>query len=219
LGLDVGLFWRYREFIAHGLGTTIVLALIAQALAFGLAVPVAVARLSPRNPLRPVAGAYVEFVRGTPVLVQLFWIYFCVPIFTGLQWSPLAGAVVALALNVGAYDAEVIRAGILSVAPGQVQAARALGMSSFAAFRLVVLPQAFRYGLPPLLNNFIGLLLVSSIAATIGVGDLTYVADKLNVATFQSVVVFTGIGAIYLMLSVASSAGIRRLEHSYAQRD
>jgi len=219
LAPDLGLFWKFRVFILEGMWTTMTLSVIAQALAFGFAVPVAVARLSRRSPLRHIAGAYVEFIRGTPVLVQLFWIYFCIPIFTGFQWSPFAGAVAALALNVAAYDAEVVRAGILSVPQGQVQAARALGMSSFTCFRLVVLPQAIRYGLPPLLNNFIGLLLVSAIASTIGVADLTYVADKLNVATFQSVVVFTGIGAVYLIISIASSLSVRRLEHLYTRRD
>lgn len=216
---DIGLFWKYRLFILEGMWTTIVLSVVAQSLAFAIAVPVAVARLSARFPLRQLANAYVEFIRGTPVLVQLFWIYFCIPIFTGFEWSPFVGAVVALALNVAAYDAEAIRAGILSVARGQIHAARGLGMSSFTCFRLVVLPQAVRYGLPPLLNNFIGLVLVSALASTIGVAELTYVANKLNAATFQSVVIFTGVGVMYLIISVASSVGVRRFEHSYARRD
>jgi polar amino acid transport system permease protein len=126
---------------------------------------------------------------------------------------------VALGLNVGAYDAEVFRAGIQSVHAGQVLAARALGMSSFVTFKDVVLPQATRNVLPALLNNFIGLLLLSSIASTIGVPELTYVGGKLNTATFQTVVVFSGVALFYLGISVLSSFSVRTLERVYARRD
>ncbi len=219
MGFDIGLFWKYRAFVSAGLATTIGLALASQALALAIAVPTAVARMSRARLLRGLSGAYVEIVRGTPFLTQLFWIFYCVPIFLGFGWSPLTGAVFALALNVGAYDAEVFRAGIESVHAGQWQAARALGMSWSRTFVSVILPQATRYVLPALLNNFIGLLLISSIASTIGVQDLTYVAGKLNVATFQSILVFTGVGAIYLALTVITSVGVRRLEQAQAERE
>jgi polar amino acid transport system permease protein len=214
-----GVLWEYRIFLLQGLANTALLALAAQALALALAVPTAVARLQGRGAWRRVAGAYVEFVRGTPALAQLFWIFYCIPIFTGLEWSPLVGAIVALGVNVGAYDAEALRAGIQSVHFGQVQAARALGMSAWTTFWAVVLPQATRYVLPALLNNFIGLLLYTSIASTIGVHELTYAGGKLNTATFQSVVVFTGVAGLYLFMAVAASAGVRRLERAQARRD
>lgn len=211
--------WEYRLFLLQGMANTALLALAAQALALVLAVPTAVARLHGGPVSRKIAGAYVEFVRGTPALVQLFWIFYCIPIFIGLDWSPLVGAIVALGLNVGAYDAEAFRAGIQNVHFGQVQAARALGLSAWSTFWAVVLPQATRYVLPPLLNNFIGLLLYTSIASTIGVHELTYAGGKLNTATFQSVVVFTGVGALYLVLSLIASTGVRRLERVQARRD
>lgn len=211
--------WEYRLFLLQGMANTALLALAAQALALALAVPTAVARLHGGTVSRKIAGAYVEFVRGTPALVQLFWIFYCIPIFIGLDWSPLVGAIVALGLNVGAYDAEAFRAGIQNVHFGQVQAARALGLSAWSTFWAVVLPQATRYVLPPLLNNFIGLLLYTSIASTIGVHELTYAGGKLNTATFQSVVVFTGVGALYLVLSLIASTGVRRLERVQARRD
>ena len=211
--------WEYRLFLLQGMVNTALLALAAQALALALAVPTAVARLRGGAVSRRLAGAYVEFVRGTPALVQLFWIFYCIPIFTGLDWSPLLGAIIALGLNVGAYDAEALRAGIQSVHFGQVQAARALGLSSWSTFWMIVLPQATRYVLPALLNNFIGLLLYTSIASTIGVHELTYAGGKLNTATFQSVVIFSGVAALYLVLSVGASAGVRRLERVQARRD
>lgn len=211
--------WEYRLFLLQGMANTALLALAAQALALVLAVPTAVARLHGGTVSRKIAGAYVEFVRGTPALVQLFWIFYCIPIFIGLDWSPLVGAIVALGLNVGAYDAEAFRAGIQNVHFGQVQAARALGLSAWSTFWAVVLPQATRYVLPPLLNNFIGLLLYTSIASTIGVHELTYAGGKLNTATFQSVVVFTGVAALYLVLSLIASTGVRRLERVQARRD
>jgi His/Glu/Gln/Arg/opine family amino acid ABC transporter permease subunit len=216
---SIGLLWEYRVAILRGLGETLVLTLAAQALALVLAVPTAVARMSSRPWLKRASGAYVEFTRGTPALVQIFWIYYCIPIFLGWQWSPLVGAVVALGLNVGAYDAETFRAGIQSVHRSQTLAARALGMSSFTAFWEIVLPQATRYVLPSLLNNFIGLLLFTSIASTIGVQELTRVAGMLNAATYKGVVVFTGIAIVYLCSSLCASLGTRRLEYSYARRD
>ena len=211
--------WEYRLFLLQGMANTALLALAAQTLALMIAVPTAVARLHGGPVSRKIAGGYVEFVRGTPALVQLFWIFYCIPIFIGFDWSPLVGAIVALGLNLGAYDAEAFRAGIQSVHFGQVQAARALGLSAWSTFWAVVLPQATRYVLPPLLNNFIGLLLYTSIASTIGVHELTYAGGKLNTATFQSVVVFTGVGALYLVLSLIASTGVRRLERVQAQRD
>lgn len=214
-----GVLWEYRVFLLQGLLTTALLAGAAQALALAVAVPTAVARLRGRGPWRRLAGAYIEFVRGTPALVQLFWIFYCIPIFLGLEWSPMVGAIVALGLNVGAYDAEAFRAGIQSVHFGQVQAARALGMSAWATFWAVVLPQATRYVLPVLLNNFIGLLLYTSIASTIGVHELTYAGGKLNTATFQSVVVFTGVAGLYLAMSVLASLGVQRVERAQARRD
>lgn len=219
LASSLGLFWDVRVAILRGLGETLLLTLAAQGLALILAVPTAVARMSNHRWLTRASGAYVEFTRGTPALVQVFWIYYCVPIFTGFQWSPLAGAIVALGLNVGAYDAETFRAGIQSVHRGQTLAARALGMSGFTTFREIVLPQATRYVLPSLLNNFIGLLLFTSIASTIGVQELTRVAGMLNAATYKGVVVFSGIAMIYLCSSLLTSFGVRRLEFFYARRD
>jgi His/Glu/Gln/Arg/opine family amino acid ABC transporter permease subunit len=219
LEFNPGVLWEYRLFLLKGLGVTIALAVVAQVLALALAIPTALARLSRRGIIRRVAGAYVEMIRGTPALAQVFWIFYCIPIFAGLQWSPLVGAVVALGLNVGAYDAEVFRAGILSVHQGQMQAARALGLSPLVVFWEVVLPQATRYVLPSLLNNFIGLLLLTSIASTIGLAELTYVGGKLNTATFQTVVIFTGIALVYFGVSLFSSVGVRRLERVYAKRD
>jgi His/Glu/Gln/Arg/opine family amino acid ABC transporter permease subunit len=219
LASSLALFWDVRVALLRGLGETLLLTLAAQALALVLAIPTAVARMSDRPYLKRTSGAYVEFTRGTPALVQVFWIYYCVPIFTGIQWSPLVGAIVALGLNVGAYDAESFRAGIQSVHRGQTLAARALGMSRFTAFWEIVLPQATRYVLPSLLNNFIGLLLFTSIASTIGVQELTRVAGMLNAATYKGVAVFSGIAIIYLCSSLFASLGVRRLEYFYAKRD
>jgi len=214
-----GVLWEYRVFLLQGMANTAWLAIVAQALALVVAVPTAVARLRGGAVIRRLAGGYVEFVRGTPALTQLFWIFYCIPIFTGLDWSPLWGAIVALGLNLGAYDAEAFRAGIQSVHFGQVQAARALGLSAWSTFWAVVLPQATRFVLPALLNNFIGLLLYTSIASTIGVHELTYAGGKLNTATFQSVVVFSGVAGLYLVLSLIASASVRRLERVQARRD
>jgi His/Glu/Gln/Arg/opine family amino acid ABC transporter permease subunit len=207
---------QYKQFILKGLINTMILTLVAQFITLGIAIPVAVARMSSNKILRFLSGVYIEFVRGTPTLVQLFWIFFCVPIFFGLDWSPMFGAIIAFSINVGAYDAEVFRAGIRSVHPGQIIASKALGLSSSQTFLNVTLPQATRYVLPALLNNFIGLLLFSSMASTIGVEELTYVAGRLNGFTYQSVAVFTGIGAIYLVVALIISRLAQMIETRYA---
>lgn len=217
--MDFSILLQYKQFILKGLVNTMVLTLVAQLISLGIAIPTALARMSGNKILKFLSSAYIEFVRGTPAMIQVFWIFFCVPIFFGIDWSPMFGAIVVFSVNVGAYDAEVFRAGIRSVHPGQISASRALGMSSAQTFCNVTLPQATRYVLPALLNNFIGLLLFSSIASTINVEELTWVAGRLNGFTYQSVAVFTGIGAVYLVIALIISRLGQMVETRYAIRE
>ena len=143
-------------------------------------------RRSRRSAGRPTL--YVWAVRGTPLLVQVLFVYFALPrIVPGLQLSDFGSAAVALAVNVGAYNAEAIRAGIIAIPKGQTEAARSLGLSPLQTFRDVVFPQAFKIALPPLVNNVVALLKDSSLAYVIGVVELSNVGNRLQAATFEPV--------------------------------
>ena len=182
---------------------------MALSLVFGLIV--ALARLARLRAVRVAATFYVEVVRGTPCMLQLFYIYFVLPAF-GINIPPFAAGVVALTLNYSAYLSEVYRAGIQAVARGQVEAALALGMSRGLMMRLVILPQAIRIVVPPLGNYFISLFKDTALASTITVKELIFSGQIIAATNFQYFTIFTIAGAIYLALSYPGSLGVQYLE-------
>lgn len=190
-----------REF---GLGTrtTVWLTLASGVAGVVIGVVAAVAKLSPFRPLRWPAELYIWVVRGTPLLVQVLFVFLALPmILPWLQLSDFNSAAVALGVNVGAYNAEAIRAGILAVPRGQTEAARSLGLSPTQTFLDVIFPQAFKISLPPLVNNVVALLKDSSLAYVIGVVELSNVGNRVQAATFQPVPVFMATASIYLVLT------------------
>jgi polar amino acid transport system permease protein len=190
-----------QEF-AEGTRVTVLLTLVSGVLGIGIGLLVAVAKLAPFAPLRWAAEAYIWVVRGTPLLVQVLFVFLALPmIVPWLQLSDFASAAAALAVNVGAYNAEAIRAGILAVPKGQTEAARSLGLSPAQTFVHVVAPQSFKIALPPLVNNIVALLKDSSLAYVIGVVELSNVGNRVQAATFQPVPVFMATACIYLMLT------------------
>jgi polar amino acid transport system permease protein len=187
---------------AKGTRVTVWLTLVAGLSGIAIGVLTAVAKLAPFPPIRWAADLYVWVVRGTPLLSQVLFVYFALPVIVpGLQLSDFNSAAVALALNVGAYNAEAIRAGILAVPKGQTEAARSLGLSPLQTFRDVIFPQAFKIALPPLVNNVVALLKDSSLAYSIGVVELLNVGNRLQAATFEPVPTLATTGAIYLVLT------------------
>jgi polar amino acid transport system permease protein len=183
------------------------------ALAFVLAVVVALARDSGARVLRFVGACYVEVIRNTPVLLQIFIVYFAFPSL-GIRLSAVAAGTIALGVNVGAYLTEVLRAGFSSVGRGQLEAAQILGLSRFSVFLYVVAPQALRNVYPALVNNLIQVLLGTSLLSTIAVPEITGVATVINARTLLFVQVF-GIAVVaYLVLSYGLSLAadvLRRL--------
>lgn len=178
-------------------------------LVFGLIV--ALARLSRLRSVRGIATFYVEVIRGTPCMLQLFYIYFVLPAF-GIKVGPFAAGVVGLTVNYAAYLSEVYRAGIQAVARGQVEAAFALGMSRGRTMRLVILPQALRIVVPPLGNYFISLFKDTALASTITVKELIFSGQIIAATNFQYFTIFTIAGMIYLALSYPGSLGVQYLE-------
>ncbi|SDQ73838.1 amino acid ABC transporter permease [Quadrisphaera sp. DSM 44207] len=198
---------------------TIPLTVVSFVLGLALALVVALMRLSPAGPVAGLARAYVSVIRGTPLLVQLFLIFYGLPSF-GVTLDPFPSAVIALTLNVGGYASEVVRASILAVPRGQWEAAATVGMGYSTALRRVVLPQAARVAVPPLSNTLISLVKDTSLASTILVTELLRRAQEIAAPTFEFFTLYS-IAAVYywvvcLALSVLQSRLETRLDRSVA---
>ena len=190
------------QYFAEGTRVTVQLTAIAAVLGVLIGVLAALGKTSRLPPLRWIAGAYIWVIRGTPLLVQVLFVYFALPVMIpALQLSDFTSACVALSLNVGAYNAEAIRSGLLAVPKGQVEAARSLGLSPWFTFIDVSFPQAFKISLPPLVNNIVALLKDSSLAYAIGVVELTNIGNRIQAATFQPLPILLTSATIYLLLT------------------
>lgn len=190
---------------------TIPLTLISFVLGLAVALVVALMRLSPVRAVSGAARAYVSVIRGTPLLLQLFIIYYGLPAL-GVTFEPFPAAVIAFTLNVGGYAAEVIRSAILAVPKGQWEAASTVGMGYTTTLRRVVLPQATRTAIPPLSNTLISLVKDTSLASTIQVTELLRVAQEAAAPTYQFFAMY-GVAAVYYwVICLGLSALQTRLE-------
>lgn len=202
---------------AEGARVTMALTIVSGSIGLVLGMLAALGKLSRFFVLRAIGGCYVWVIRGTPLLVQVLFVFLALPaLMPGLQLSDFYSAVVALAFNSGAYNAEAIRGGILAVPRGQTDAARSLGLNPVQTFRHVVFPQSLRIALPPLVNNLVSLLKDSSLAYVIGVVELSNIGNRIQAATFEPVPVFVTVASIYLVLTTVltqiSGAIERRLD-------
>ncbi|MES2940782.1 MAG: amino acid ABC transporter permease [Pseudomonadota bacterium] len=225
---DIGLVLsgQYHGWLLAGLRVSLQLAAMALAIALPLGLAVALLRLAPLAPLRALGWLYVESIRNVPLLAHLLFWYFGVPallpegVRDTLQQgnTELLCAVIGLALYTGAYMAEDVRSGIRAVPPGQLDAARALGFGFLGAMRLVVLPQAIRITVPPLLSRTLSLWKDTSIATVIGAGEMMYQAARVESATFRSAEAFVFTTSAYLAVSLALTAAATVFEHRYPVR-
>ena len=161
--------------------------------------------------LRSGAAIYVEFFRGTSLLIQLFWLFFCLPLI-GITLTPMTVAIVGLGLNVGAYGAEVVRGAVQAVARGQYEAATALNMSPSVTMRQVILPQALVAMLPPFGNLLIELLKGTALVSLITITDLTFRGAQLNVVTLRSMEIWGLVLIIYFVLAQILNLFVRYME-------
>ena len=198
-----------------GMRTTIALTVVGFALAFAIGTVVAAWRVSPVPPLRAAGTLYVETFRNVPLLVLLVLFWFGFPKI-GLTYSQFTSTVVVLAVYTGAFLAETIRSGINTVAKGQAEAARAIGLTFPQTLRIVVLPQALRTVVAPIGNLFIALTKNSSVAFAIGMHDITGIADQLNTETAQPLAAFLGAAAAYMLLTFPSGLAFGALERRVA---
>ena len=205
------------EAFAEGARVTMQLTLVAGSFGAGLGLLAALAHRSTVWLWRRIAGFYIWVARGTPLLVQVLFVYFALPeLLPFLRLDDFSAACVALAFNVGAYNAEAIRAGLEAVPQGQVQAARALGLSPGLAFRHVVGPQALRISLPPLVNNLVALLKDSSLAYAVGVVELTNVGNRVQAASFKPTQTLVTTAIVYLLLTTLLTLMSDALERAMA---
>ncbi|AVA24229.1 amino acid ABC transporter permease [Rhizobium sp. NXC24] len=190
----------YAPSLVKALPATLVIWILAVAVGAAVGLLLALIRVYAATPLAKASAVYVDVVRGTPMLVQMFILYFGLPEI-GIVFSPFVAATLAIGLNSAAYQAEYFRAGFLAIPSNQVAAARALGMKKWCYVRHVSIPQAMRIALPAWSNEFVVELQYSSLAFTIGVTELTGAAQKICSTTYRCVDAYLLAGAFYLVLT------------------
>ena len=209
--------WQYRGRFPAGLRATIAISLAAMALGLVLGAAGCLLRISRVDTARFLGACYVESIRGTPLLVQLYVAYFCV--FPALGYDePYVIGIVSLAVFSGAYVAEIFRAGIESIDAGQTEAALSLGLTRFQTLRLVLAPQAARRVLPPLTGQFVSLVKDSSLLSIIAVAELTKVAELRAASTLEVFESYLPLAVLYLAVTFPLSRLSARLERSLARR-
>ncbi|MED5018070.1 amino acid ABC transporter permease [Paenibacillus chibensis] len=197
-------FWTYRSYFGTGIQYTLLLAAIGVICGFILGMVISMLRMSRFWLPRFVGTVWVEFLRGTPMLVQLFIIHYGLVSF-GIKLTAIESGAITLSLNSSAYLAEVFRAGIQGVDRGQAEAARSLGMSKAMTMRYIILPQAVKSVLPAIGNEFITIIKESSIVSFIGVTDLMYQAQAVTTITYESLKPLLIIAVIYFMMTFTLS--------------
>ena len=207
----------WHVFLLTGLKNTLLLTIISVALGTVLGTLVAMAKMSKFKSLRVLTSVYVEVLRGTPILLQLYIFYFVLPnVFTFLKLSQFMWVSIALCVNSSAYVSEVIRSGIQAVDKGQMEAARSLGMSEKQAMLKIILPQAVRNILPALGNEFIMMLKETSLASTFFLGDIMTSYNVVKGATFLTLEPLTIVAIIYLCLTFPLSKIVEKFEKKMA---
>lgn len=209
------LVWESLPLLAQGAGYTIVLSVGSMAIGLLIGLAVALARLYPVPGFSQLASFFVSFIRGTPLLVQLFLIYYGLGQL-GLRLDPIPSAFLGFSLNIGGYTSEIIRSAILAVDHGQWEAAQSIGMSQPLTLRRVILPQAARVALAPLGNSFISLVKDTSLAATIQVPELFRQAQFITARTFQVFTMYLAAAGIYWVLSSILARGQTGLENKFS---
>ncbi|WMN55488.1 amino acid ABC transporter permease [Vibrio fluvialis] len=207
---------RNLKFLVAGFGDTLSISLLSMVLAMLIGLVIALPALSHYRSLRRANRVYVEVVRAIPVLVLLLWVYYGLPALFDLSLNHFTAGVIALSLAESAFMAEVFRGGIQAIARGQHEAAEALGLNHWQKMRLVILPQALRQILPPLGNQFIYILKMSSLVSVIGLSDLTRRANELVVTEYLPLEIYTFLVLEYLVLILLVSQGVRSLEKKLA---
>ena len=205
------------KFLLGGLTTTIYISLISIIISMILGFVVSIPSLAKNKLLTYLNIGYVEIIRAIPLLVLILWIYYGLPIMTGISFSPFVSGIIALSISESAFQAEIFRAGINSIKKAQWEAGSSLGLNFFRKLRLVILPQAIKNILPAIGNQFVYVLKMSSLVSIIGIGDLTRKANELVVTTYRPLEIYTFLILEYLILILIVSYLVRKLERKMKQ--
>lgn len=218
MSFNFSIVLKYQDALLLGLWTTLKLTLICIVLGCVLGFLLALARTSKSAVLRSLSSVYVEFFRGTPVLVQLFWIFFCLPLVLGFELSNLASGVIALTLYMGAISSETFRASLKSVGREQLDACVALGLSPWTRTTSVVLPQAVLRAAPTLLSNCVSLFKESALVSAVGMADLMFVGQNISNNTARPIEVLTVVAFIYFVIAFPLTRAVTVIEHRILKR-
>lgn len=199
-------------YLLAALGKTLQLTLLSLVFASVIGLLVGLLNVSKKKAMKLLANIYIDCIRGVPLIVLAFFVYFGIPLATGIRLNALTAGIIALSLNAGAYMAEIVRAGIQSVDKGQMEAARSLGLPDSTAMRRVVLPQAIRTMIPSIINQFIITLKDTSILSVIGFPELVKAGQIVISRNFESFKMWVIIGAMYLIVITTLSKIARRME-------
>lgn len=216
--LDFSILLRYTDALALGLWMTLKLTALCVVLGTMLGFLVGLARASENALIRLPAAVYVEFFRGTPVLIQLFWIFFCLPLLLGVELSNLASAAIALTLYMGAITSETFRASLRAVGREQMDACIALGLPRPVQIVHVVLPQAVLRAVPTLLSNCISLFKESALVSAVGMADLMFIGQNISNNTARPIEVLTVIALIYFVIAFPLTRLVTRVEQGLLRK-
>ena len=210
--------WRHLDSLLEGLklsleitGLTIMIGLVGGFL-------VALLRMSPVRLLAWPAAAFIEFFRCTPMLIQIVWVFYCLPILVGVALSPFASALLALSLNLTAFNAEAYRAAIQAIPRAHIDAGVALGLSPFQRVRTIVLPQAIRMAVPVLMTNGIGAFQQSALVSIVAIADLMYEGKLLATQTYRPIETLTTVAFLYLAIAFPVAQAVKLVEDRLAAK-
>jgi polar amino acid transport system permease protein len=215
MGLDFSAVLPRMGMFLEGAKFTIIASVMSVFFGAVLGTIVGILRTTPIKPVKTLAACYIYVIRGTPALIQLFFIYFGLP-SVGINLSAMASGVIGLSLNSAGYMGEIVRGGIESIPAGQWEAGKVLGMSYFKSMRYVVLPQALRNMLPAFGNEFVTLIKESSLLSTLAITELTMVGQQVRSVTYASFETFIVVGAIYLVMTSITGMGLRYVEKKWS---
>ena len=216
LELNLSIITENLPLLLKGAGITLEITALSVGLGLLIGMFVGVAKLSDNRLIRGLASVYVDCIRGTPLLVQIFLVYFALPQIIGHRIDPFVAAVGACSINSGAYVAEIFRAGIQSIDKGQMEASRALGLNWFQAMRFVIMPQAFKR-IIPLGNEFIAMLKDSSLVSVIGFEELTRTGQLIISRTYAAFEIWIVVALLYLIMTLAISRFVALLEKRFSK--
>jgi His/Glu/Gln/Arg/opine family amino acid ABC transporter permease subunit len=216
---DWSVIWTHRQALLEGAALTVGLTVLTMLLAVPGGIMLALMRLSSNRLLQSASLAFVEFFRNLPLILVIYWVFYVMPMAVEFQLSPLVTALVALVLNISAYNAETFRAGINSIRKGQLEAALAMGMSRRQAMFKVVIPQAGRRILPVIASTWVSLFKDTSLVSVIAVSELAYSAMQIRAQTFRVLEMLTAMAALYWLMGYPQAKLVDWIHRKYGVKE